>query len=134
MEGQAVSRLTGVYHADGGWRGELAYVVGRARGTAHCALCDVTHSPVRRKRAFDELVGRLGVAFDLVHLNERSPALRALTEGGTPCVVAHPVDAAALVVLGPVELDALGGDVAAFEAALRSALAARGLALPALSG
>ena len=31
-------RLVGVYNADGSWRGELAYLVGRARGTAHFAM------------------------------------------------------------------------------------------------
>ena len=35
--------LVAVYHADGGVRGELSYVLGRLLGTAHCALCDITH-------------------------------------------------------------------------------------------
>ena len=39
----AVKKAYGVYHADGGIIGELAYVWGKIRGTAHCALCDITH-------------------------------------------------------------------------------------------
>ena len=32
----------GVYDADGGLLGELAYLTGRILGIAHCALCDIT--------------------------------------------------------------------------------------------
>lgn len=129
LETRRVVRLTGVYHADGGLRGELAYVLGRARGTAHCALCDITHSPVRRKRAFDELRRSLGVPFDVVHLNERSPQVLEVTGERTPCVLAHTEDGGLVTVLGPSALDGLGGDVDAFGRTLRSALSDQGLAL-----
>lgn len=46
----AAVELVGVYDADGGLLGEAAYVVGRLCGTRHCALCDITHSAVRRRR------------------------------------------------------------------------------------
>ena len=39
------------YHADGGPIGEVRYIIGKLLGTAHCALCDITHSPFRRKAA-----------------------------------------------------------------------------------
>jgi len=29
----------GVYHADGGLRGETAYILGKITGTVHCGLC-----------------------------------------------------------------------------------------------
>lgn len=38
--------LIGVYNADGGLFGELRYLVGNARGTAHCALCNIAHDSV----------------------------------------------------------------------------------------
>ena len=41
--------LWGVYHANGGLVGELTYVIGKLRGTAHCGLCDITHGSVRVK-------------------------------------------------------------------------------------
>ena len=50
----AIREIVGVYHADGGVMGELRYILGKARGTAHCALCDITHSTVRRKAAWDD--------------------------------------------------------------------------------
>ena len=55
-----VVELVGVYNADGGVAGEVRYVVGHLLGRAHCSLCDITHSPVRRKRAWDRMVGRTG--------------------------------------------------------------------------
>lgn len=42
----------GVYDADGGLLGELAYLTGRILGIAHCALCEITHGPAGEKPAF----------------------------------------------------------------------------------
>ena len=105
MTDRMVTRLTGVYHADGGVRGELRYVFGKVLGTAHCALCDITHGHLRRKREWDAFVAGLPVPFDAVHLNERSAEVRAATEGLSPCVVAHTGDGVEVVLaaddLGP---------------------------------
>jgi hypothetical protein len=118
--GRGPTRLVGVYHADGGLRGEAAYVLGHLFGRAHCSLCDVTHSPLRRKPAWDAMVARLGIRVDLVHLNERDERVAAAS-AETPCVLAE-VDGHYRVLLGRADLDALGGDVTAFEAAVRTAL------------
>jgi len=118
--GNRPTRLVGIYHADGGLRGEAAYVIGHLFGRAHCALCDITHSPVRRKPAWDAMVAGLGLPFDLVHLNERDERVAAAS-AETPCVLAE-VDGDYRLLLGPADLDALGGDVQAFEAAARTAL------------
>ena len=81
-------RLVGVYDADGGLRGEVAYLLGKARGR-HCSLCDITHSPVRRRREWDAYVDSLPVPFEVVHRNERDAAVAAVTKGQEPCVVAE---------------------------------------------
>lgn len=114
-----VVELIGVYHADGGLVGETRYLVGHLLGRAHCALCDITHSPVRRKPAWDAMVARLGVPVRLVHLNERSAAERAACTEGTPCVLARRRDGRLEVLLRPADLE-LGGSVDAFEQAVRS--------------
>lgn len=116
------TRLIGVYDADGGLLGEAAYVWGRLRGTRHCALCDITHSPVRRKPAWDAMVARLGVPFELLHLNEMpSSVADAVRAAGAPLVLME--DAGGLRVLfTDEELDALGGSVRAFEAAVEQRL------------
>lgn len=120
-----VRRLIGVYHADGGLWGELAYVAGKLRGTAHCALCDITHGRVRRKTEWADLVACLGVPFDVMHLNERSPKIAAFSEGRTPCVIAD-TEGGLRLLLGPAELDAAGGDVGRFTTALRQAMSSSG--------
>jgi hypothetical protein len=107
-----IHRLVGVYHADGGLRGELTYGVGKLRGTAHCALCDITHRGIRRKQAWVDWTSSTPVAVDVVHLNERTPGVAAAREGRTPCVLAD-TDAGLVVILGPEQLDAASGDVEA---------------------
>lgn len=116
--------LVGVYRADGGPIGEIRYILGRMMGTAHCALCDVTHSPVRRKPAWDALVARLGLPVELLHLNEMPPEVAAAVGiHGAPVVLARMADGGLEPVLGPDELESLGGSVGAFGAALDQALA-----------
>lgn len=119
---EQVERLVGVYDANGGIVGETAYVMGKVFGRAHCSLCDITHSPVRRKREWDVLVAGLGVEFDLVHLNERDPALRSFTETSAPCVVAVLRDGRMHLLLAGEQLEELRGSVDAFELALQAAV------------
>jgi hypothetical protein len=126
-----VEAFLGVYHADGGLLGELRYVVGKLLGTTHCALCDVTHSAVRRKREWDAMVGSLGVEFELLHLNEMPPDVaRSVAASGSPVVLARVVGGGLQTLLGPGELDRLGASVDRFRAALVAAVTEHGLRLP----
>jgi hypothetical protein len=125
---QRIDRLVGVYDADGTLLGELAYVVGHLLGRRSCALCDITHGRVKRKPEFDEAAASLGVPFELLHRDERSPALTALTDGALPCVVAEG-DGDPLVLVDRVTLAACGEDPVALVAAIRSAAVATGLGL-----
>lgn len=72
-----IERLVGIYNADGGIIGEVRYVVGHLLGTAECALCDITHSPIRRKPEWDAMVRELGITFTLQHRNELDAQTRA---------------------------------------------------------
>lgn len=121
-EQPALVELIGVYHADGGLLGELRYVVGKARGTAHCALCDITHGTIRRKSAWDQACHDFPVPIRLIHLNERSAAEESACTRGTPTVLAQFDDGSLEAVLGPDDLE-LDGSVPAFFAALERALA-----------
>lgn len=130
--GPPIRRMTGVYHTDGGLRGELAYAIGKIRGTAHCALCDITHRGLRTKPAWTALVADIPVPFGLVHLNERTPQVAAASDGHTPCVLAH-TDDGLVRLLGPEDLDRLAGDVTRFATALRAAAGRAGLHLPTIA-
>ncbi|MCU0277707.1 MAG: hypothetical protein MUE31_02320 [Candidatus Nanopelagicales bacterium] len=121
MNEPTITELIGVYHADGGIVGEAKYIIGKLLGTAHCALCDITHSPVRRKSAWDAMVARLGVPFRLLHLNEMpADVAGAVGRSGSPVVLQRTSDGLS-VLLGPDTLEPLGGSVGAFEQAVRAA-------------
>jgi hypothetical protein len=116
----AVVGYSGIYNADGGLLGEARYVIGHLLGTAECALCDITHSPVRRKPEWDRMVARLGVPVAVLHRNELDDRLTTASRGVTlPVVFAHHADGATSVALSAAQLAGLGGSVAAFEKALR---------------
>jgi hypothetical protein len=119
--------LTLVYDADGGVAGELRYVVGKLFGKAHCSLCDITHGSVSEKKAWKACRENLGVPVEQRHRNELTADVVALIAGRYPAVVAHTSDGLRYL-LGPGELDPLGGDVGRFEATLQEALATAGLA------
>ena len=124
MEDRSVTRLVGVYDADGGLPGEAAYVWGKVRGTRHCALCDITHRRVRRKPEWDRMVADLGIPVDLLHLDEMPPDVRQTVAAiGAPVVLARTAAGLRPVVVG-AELDALAGSVARLGDLLRARLAA----------
>jgi len=118
-----VDRILGVYNADGGLVGELRYIVGHVFGTVSCALCDITHSPIRRKREWDALVVDLGIRVDLRHLNELDDRERAAVGDSAPVVLVER-DGVLELLLDAARLDELDGSVSAFGVEVRSALAA----------
>jgi hypothetical protein len=119
-------RLVGVYKADGGFIGELSYFFGHLVGVRECALCDVTHSPVRKKAEFKNLEARLladfGLEFRLVHLNERTEAERVASEGREPCVLLEYADGSLSMLIDWQDLKAIKGKVDKFERLVRTRL------------
>jgi len=123
-----LEKITGIYHADGSLVGEMRYLVGKIRGTTHCALCEVTHGLVRKKRNFSALEERLPVPVELVHLDERDAELAAFTKDRTPAVVGHTSEGL-VMLLGPGQLE-LDGKVERFAAALERSVESAGLRWP----
>ena len=113
--------IWGVYHADGGIVGELRYVFGKLRGTAHCALCDITHSYVSEKKSMKECRSSSPVPFRLFHLNEQSEGLKLVSEKVTPCVVAE-TDQGFQVIINSDELEECEKKVELFQQKLDLAL------------
>ena len=120
-----VKRAYGIYHADGGILGELSYVWGKIRGTAHCALCDITHKGVSMKKEWREMSDNLDFDIELLHLNEQFPELEKFTLGKTPCVVVSHGENLEIIVDAD-DLEECKKSVNSFretlESALRSAL------------
>lgn len=122
----AIKTLIGVYKADGGLVGEMAYFFGHLIGTKECSLCDITHSPFRKKREFKELEAKLkndfGVAFRLVHMNERTEKELQASAGREPCVLLEHDDDSISMFLDFMELKAADGSVKSFEKLVRTRL------------
>lgn len=115
-------RLVGIYNADGGTIGELKYIAGKVVGQAHCSLCDVTHSPVRRKKAWDAMVRTLPYEFVLLHRNELPANLQQqLGETSLPVVVFE--DGRDVhILLCDEQISSCDGDPARFAELLNSAI------------
>ena len=119
-------KLIGVYRADGGFVGELKYVFGHLIGLADCKLCDITHSPIRKKPSWTKMTNRIkakyGLDFELVHRNERSEIVAKATTGREPCVMAEYSDGSVTVLLDAFDLKTLDGSVPKFEKLLEARL------------
>jgi hypothetical protein len=124
-----VTRLVGVYDADGTLRGELAYWIGARLGRRHCSLCEITHGSIRRRPEWDACVAALSVPFDTFHRNDQPDHVRAATGDRAPVVVAEWGDGVALL-LEPGDVDACNGSIDRLVDAVERALAAAGLAWP----
>lgn len=116
-----LERLVGVYDADGTIRGELAYLIGRTRGMAHCALCDITHGRLRRRADFDDARRKLAVPLELRHRDEVDETVRAAAGGSYPCIVGVGA-AGAWMVMDRDGLEACAGDPATFVEQLNAAV------------
>ena len=118
--------LIGVYKADGGILGELSYFLGHLVGIRNCSLCDITHSPIMKKAAFNDFEKRLlaerNIDIRLVHMNERTEAELAASKGREPCVLLQYEDGSISMFLDYVELKAADGSVRSFEKLVNSRL------------
>ena len=57
-----VTRLIGVYDADGSLVGELRYALRKVTGRGHCSLCDLTHRGVRARADWGDFKSRIGLS------------------------------------------------------------------------
>jgi hypothetical protein len=119
----AIAKLIGVYNADGGFVGEARYVVGHLLGITSCSLCDITHSPLRRKPEWDRLVATLNTPLTVLHKNEVDTELAAwLVDKPLPLVVGITDDHRFTTVLDSTRLEDAQGSVTTFGKLLSEAL------------
>lgn len=117
----AIDRLIGVYRANGGLRGEARYLIDHYLRGDSCSLCDITHSPIRRKKAWDDQVASLGIPFDLLHLNELDPRLAQFVGDRAACVIAQ-VGSDLQMIMDNDDLASIDGSVGEFFNLLRRRL------------
>tara|TARA_B110000438_G_C15577376_1_gene548066 strand:+ start:248 stop:607 length:360 start_codon:yes stop_codon:yes gene_type:complete len=111
-------KLVGIYNAKGSLIGELQYFFGKIRGTAHCALCDITHGKLKEKAAFSECKENLDIPFELLHLDELNTELKEFIKDA-PCVVGIN-DSEYSIVITAEELEECKSDVDSFSELLNS--------------
>ena len=117
-----ISRLIGVYDADGTLRGEVLYWVGARLGRRHCSLCEITHGSVRTRPEWKACRAGLAVPFDTFHRNDQPSAVRAASGRQAPVVVAE-TPAGIVVLLAGHDLDACGGSIERLVDAIENAAA-----------
>jgi hypothetical protein len=118
--------LIGIYNADGGIVGELTYFFGHLVGVKNCSLCDISHSPVRKKNSFKQLERQLleehGIVVRMIHLNERNDQERRASEGREPCMILAYPDGSISMFLDATDLKALSGSVSSLKKLISSRL------------
>ena len=118
--------LIGVYNADGGIVGELTYVLGHLIGVRSCSLCDISHSPIKKKSSFKELEQHLleehGVLVKMIHLNERNEREQKASEGQELCMLLEYPDQSISMFLDSTDLKALSGSVSSLKRLITSRL------------
>ena len=122
---QSVREFIGVYDADGTLLGEARYWIGARLGRTHCALCEITHGLFTERADWRRCREELGVGFSTYHRDD-APAEVLAAGAPAPFVLAR-TDDGLVALLGAADLDACGGDVERFRAALGRACAERGL-------
>ncbi len=126
---RTITRLIGVYDADGTVIGEISYFLGVRVGRAHCALCDITHGLVRERADWRTARYGLPVEFVTFHRDDEPDEVRAVTTGRLPAVAAEVDDGAHLLLLDNHALEGCAGDPVALVAAVRAAAHDLGLQL-----
>ena len=124
-----ITRLIGVYDADGTLRGELAYWVGARLGRTHCSLCEITHGLVKERSDWKSCKEGIAVPFDTYHRNDQPSSVRSATGDTAPVVVAE-TTSGITVLLGSTALDSCGGSVEQLIQLIEAAVLERGLEWP----
>jgi hypothetical protein len=125
----SITRLVGVYDADGTMLGELTYVVRRQLGRDHCALCDITHGRLRERADWRTCRVSLRVPFVTFHRDDQPSKVRTATGAVAPIVVAELDDGSSVVLATPEDLRRCDGSPDALVDHLRAEAARRGLDL-----
>jgi hypothetical protein len=110
-----------VYNGDSGVRAMLLDVLKKAVGREDCALCEITYSPVGRRRAWAACESRLGLPVEELH-RDRLPGEWGIARADLPCILGRVEDPRPIVLLSRAEIVSCRGHVEMLEQRLREAL------------
>jgi hypothetical protein len=116
---RTVERIILVYNGDSGLGAMLLDVLKKAIGREDCALCEITYSPVGKRKEWTECAARLGVPVDEMHRDEL-PAAWGIRE--LPCILGRAGPDPPASLLTAQEIAECRGSPALLEQRLRRAL------------
>lgn len=117
-----VSRIILVYNADSGLTALLMDVIKKAAGREDCELCEITYSPVGKRREWAACERRLGVAVEEMH-RDQLPASWGIGRAELPLVLGRVGDERPFVILSRAEIAACRRSVQQLESRIRERLA-----------
>lgn len=110
-----------IYNGDSGLKAMLLDVIKKSLGREECALCEITYSPLGKRKAWTACEARLGVTVQELH-RDQLPVEWNISPKQLPCVLARTRDGAPTVLLTRDDIAACRGSVEALEHRLREAL------------
>lgn len=119
----AATRLILVFDADSGLDAMLADVLKKAFGREDCALCEITHSPLGKRQAWQACEARLGTPVRELHRDEL-PTAWGLDRAQFPCVLVQDDEDKPQILLKKSDIVACAGQVEELERRLRDVLSA----------
>lgn len=112
-----------VYDADSGLRAMLLDVLKKVSGREECALCEITYSPIGKRRSWAACEARLGVPVEELHRDQLPPAWGSM-RAELPCILVRAKAGPPTVLLTRDAIAKCRGSVTELERQLRDALAA----------
>ena len=126
---QTIERLLFVYNANSGKWNAIVDGAKKLLAVDGCPLCSLTHGIFGEKAEWRACKDSFGVPVDYLHRNELTEALRDLTSGRLPCVVARAGNRYE-VLADPEMLDRCGKSIAELRGRLIFRAAGKGLEFP----
>lgn len=115
-------RLILVYDADGGAFAMVLDAMKKAVGKEDCPLCEVTYSPLGKRRSWQACERRLPIPVEERH-RDQLPDDWGIPRTALPCVLARTGRAPPVVLVARPEIAGCRGDAAALEGLIATALA-----------
>jgi hypothetical protein len=116
---RAIERIILIYNGDSGLMPMVLDVLKKAVGREDCPLCEITYSPVGKRRAWVACAARLGVPVEEMH-RDQLPAAWGIDQ--LPCVVGSTGSDPPIVLLSSAEISECAGKVEELDQRLRRAL------------
>lgn len=121
-----ITRLIGVYDAEGTLRGEISYLLRRMVTGQHCALCDITHGSLGMRSTWErckaDFTARRGIALHLAHLDDAPRSVMDHANFQAPAVFLERLDGAVELLMTAADLARCGNSPEKFFEYLESEL------------